>query len=227
MIRPDSSAVSMRPQLEIVRFTFVPACSMIGRSAIARWTRFSTFLFLSAVLSPAASHTLLMHSLRNSTQIQSYETDVAGLIEQCNMQDHVVSVHWPSSLLKFVTISLGKYSLHHTHKASLKMWQLRNSVAETLLFCWLTCFPFIISQCCQWTVNMWYNWKRSGRKQPCPNWDTIWQLPREAMENHENRHIWFLWEPSMESSHMLRTSVTDPPCNVMQSEVRQEQEQCY
>lgn len=66
-IRPDSSAVNTRPQLEIVRFTFAPACSMIGWSAIARWTRFSAFLFLSAVLSPAASHTLLMHSLWSNT----------------------------------------------------------------------------------------------------------------------------------------------------------------
>lgn len=68
-IRPDSSAVSTRPQLEMVRFTFAPACSIIGRSAMARWTRFSAFLLLSAVLSPAASHTLLMHSLRNSTKL--------------------------------------------------------------------------------------------------------------------------------------------------------------
>lgn len=60
---PDSSTDRVSAVEVMVRLTLLPACSITGRSPKIRLMVFTTLRFRSAVLSPAASHTLLMHSL--------------------------------------------------------------------------------------------------------------------------------------------------------------------
>lgn len=60
---PASRVVSVSAEDVMVRVTLLPACSIRGRSPMMRPIDFTTFRLRSTVFRPAASHTLLIHSL--------------------------------------------------------------------------------------------------------------------------------------------------------------------